>query len=114
MSEPKSPKTVAQSRIIDDELKSRIKRIQFSMTALPAWVFSKTMEALPEDTIILTQGPDYATACWNFIVCSDKFERVEEGTVCPEVKVRVDAKKREVTIVAAMAPDNFMNALGEL
>lgn len=108
------PKTVAQSRIMDEEFKSRVKRIQFSMTALPAWVFSRTMDSLPEDAVILHQGPDYATACWNFIVASDKFERVEEGANCPEIRVRIDAKKREVTIISAMAPENFLNALGEL
>lgn len=107
-------KRVGESRLIDADLKRRIRRVQFTQTPFEAWVFVETLKALPDDTVVAGVSADDRTYCWNLFVMSDKFSPIDEGSEVPIIQVTMDALKKEVKLTIHIGPESFLDNLSGL
>jgi hypothetical protein len=105
---------IAESKILTPEFMKKVKRLRFSMIPTEVWVLVETLRQLPEDSVMVNQGQDFNTMCWNIFVASDKFESVPEGQMTPEIAVKVNTKKKTVELAIPMGPENFLSELNEL
>ena len=101
-------------KIDTEDLKCRVKRLCFSLNPLESWAVAAIIAQLPEDAMIINASIDHATMRWNLFVRSEKFEKVSEGAIVPEIISKVDRNERKVELVTPAGTESFLSDLGVL
>ena len=92
----------------------KCRRISVSLIPTDVWVLQQALAQLPDDAVLINVGMDHERHRWQMIVVSDKFGKVTEGMIVPEIVVKIDGRAKKVELVMPMEPANFLSALEEL
>lgn len=99
---------------LTEDLKARTRKISFSMVPFDAWILVETLKQLPADTVIVAMAQDHLAMRWALLVISEKFQKVTEGSLCPEILPKIDGVNKKVELAMPVGPESFLNELGDL
>lgn len=96
------------------EQEHRVMRLVFGAVELPKWAAIELMKALPDDAVIKRGYVDNQTMTFGLYVTSERFPKLKEGEIVPELVARFDTRDKSCQISWLPSPSDFEDELARL